>query len=304
MIVFVCLFVANTAPTFKLILKKQHVEMDKDIAAKTQEVNELTKSLEQLKSQESEATRSLQDASKRMEALLNKRSVIMQKREDVQKKIREIGSVPAEALAKFKDENMSRWLKALQDTNSKLKSYSHVNKKALDQFVNFTEQKEQLQSRKKELDDGEVAIAQLVETLDRQKDEAIERTFKGVAKFFSQTFSELTGGGKASLVRQRKFVRSQGWGSDRWRALAFPTHQPIVFEYPRCCLFVVVVLVFQSCRRRGASHFQGSRDQSVLQGRRKGAENEPTFWRTSLARRSRPHFCDSSLRSGSILRVR
>lgn len=38
--------------------------------------------------------------------------------------------------------------------NEELKKYSHVNKKALDQFVNFSEQKEKLMKRKEELDKG------------------------------------------------------------------------------------------------------------------------------------------------------
>ena len=33
-----------------------------------------------------------------------------------------------------------------------LKKYSHVNKKALDQFISFSEQKEKLMNRKEELD--------------------------------------------------------------------------------------------------------------------------------------------------------
>ena len=44
--------------------------------------------------------------------------------------------------------------KKLRDCNEELKKYSHVNKKALDQFVNFSEQKEKLLKRKDELDKG------------------------------------------------------------------------------------------------------------------------------------------------------
>jgi hypothetical protein len=36
-----------------------------------------------------------------------------------------------------------------------LKQFSHVNQKALDQYVNFTEQREQLQRRRAELDAGD-----------------------------------------------------------------------------------------------------------------------------------------------------
>ncbi len=44
--------------------------------------------------------------------------------------------------------------KKLDQANQELKKYSHVNKKALDQFVNFSDQKEKLIKRKEELDSG------------------------------------------------------------------------------------------------------------------------------------------------------
>jgi len=42
----------------------------------------------------------------------------------------------------------------LEKANNNIKRYVHVNKKALDQFVSFSEQKEKLVSRKQELDRG------------------------------------------------------------------------------------------------------------------------------------------------------
>lgn len=44
--------------------------------------------------------------------------------------------------------------KELEKANSHLKKYSHVNKKALDQFMSFSDQKEKLMKRKEELDRG------------------------------------------------------------------------------------------------------------------------------------------------------
>lgn len=44
--------------------------------------------------------------------------------------------------------------KKLEQSNHELKKYSHVNKKALDQFINFSDQKEKLAKRKEELDRG------------------------------------------------------------------------------------------------------------------------------------------------------
>ena len=44
--------------------------------------------------------------------------------------------------------------------SEELKQFSHVNKKALDQYINFTEQREELQKRQAELDAGdEVSFA-------------------------------------------------------------------------------------------------------------------------------------------------
>ena len=54
----------------------------------------------------------------------------------------------------------------------------HVNKKALDQYLNFTEQKEELVQRHDETARGKEKIQQLILNLDLRKDEAIERTFK------------------------------------------------------------------------------------------------------------------------------
>ena len=42
----------------------------------------------------------------------------------------------------------------MERANDELKKYAHVNKKALDQFVSFSEQKEKLVKRKQELVEG------------------------------------------------------------------------------------------------------------------------------------------------------
>ena len=54
----------------------------------------------------------------------------------------------------------------------------HVNKKALDQYVNFTEQREELARRQEETVRGNAKIKELIHTLDERKNAAIELTFK------------------------------------------------------------------------------------------------------------------------------
>ena len=61
-----------------------------------------------------------------------------------------------------------------------MKKYSHVNKKALDQYISFSEQKEKLLKRKEELDRGHQKINDLMDVLEQRKFEAILFTFKQV----------------------------------------------------------------------------------------------------------------------------
>ena len=91
-------------------------------------------------------------------------------------------------------------MKVLESVNKKLKKYSHVNKKAYDQYVNFSEQRDSLMKRKADLDNSANKVTELVESLDRQKDEAINRTFRGVSMHFKEVFKELVPLGEGELV--------------------------------------------------------------------------------------------------------
>jgi cell division protein FtsB len=133
----------------------------------------------------------------------------------------------------------------LEKTNAALKKFTGVNKKvrrrprgekvllcasqlvlfcvffpriflfqALDQYTHFTDQRSQLHDRKKELDSGREAIMDLIKHLDMKKDEAIERTFKTIAKHFSEVFSELVPGGKATLVIKSRALDEEARGDD------------------------------------------------------------------------------------------
>jgi hypothetical protein len=63
-----------------------------------------------------------------------------------------------------------------------------------------------------ELDKSEGKIRELIAALDMRKDEAIERTFKGVAKHFRDVFAELVPGGKGELVMQKRLGGAAGAG--------------------------------------------------------------------------------------------
>ena len=54
--------------------------------------------------------------------------------------------------------------------------------------------------RKEEVDQGAEKVKELVENLDRQKDEAINRTFRGVSAHFKDVFKELVPDGAGELI--------------------------------------------------------------------------------------------------------
>ena len=58
--------------------------------------------------------------------------------------------------------------------------------------------------RREDLEKSGESIEELVEVLDQRKDEAIERTFKQVAKNFEEVFETLVPAGRGKLIIQRR----------------------------------------------------------------------------------------------------
>ncbi|XP_027039126.1 structural maintenance of chromosomes protein 3-like [Pocillopora damicornis] len=178
----------------------QQKELEEEIRNLTHRKSELQTSLDEWKSVEKLKRDAIDDDAKHMEKIAHKRSLLMKKKEDCTKKIRELGSLPADAFDKHQKTPVKALWKKLHQCNEELKKYSHVNKKALDQFVNFSEQKEKLMKRKEELDKGYQSIVDLMDVLELRKHEAILFTFKQMSHNFTEVFKQLVPHGKATLV--------------------------------------------------------------------------------------------------------
>ena len=173
-------------------------EMETKLAQAQEKTNAFQTEKDALTSLLSTANAALASSEEDLEKLLNLRSLSLQKREGARRKIRALGTLPAQE-DELTPQSSKKLLKEIKKVSLGLKKYSHVNKKALDQFVNFSDQREALLKRKTEADEGAVAIEELIEHLDQKKDEAIQRTFKGVAKHFREVFKELVPQGHAEL---------------------------------------------------------------------------------------------------------
>lgn len=195
--------------------KVQLADCEKSLGDKMKEYNGLKSRLEQDRDEEARVNKILEDEKQTMEKRYTERAVETQKKERAEKMIRELGSLPSD-FDKYRGQTVNSLMKKLKRTNENLSQYSHVNKKALEQFVNFSEQRDSLCRRREDLNSGSESIRSLIDVLDQRKDEDILRTFKGVSKFFSEVFAELVPGGRASLV-MLKSSNSTGNGTANGR---------------------------------------------------------------------------------------
>lgn len=206
-------------------------DLDNSIDKTEAGIKELQKSMERWKNMEKEHMDAINHDTKELEKMTNRQGMLLKKKEECMKKIRELGSLPQEAFEKYQTLSLKQvinvvgfmllrgekkskkgtdlkylfhlhlewqmWLelqitlllffhtqlfRKLEQCNTELKKYSHVNKKALDQFVNFSEQKEKLIKRQEELDRGYKSIMELMNVLELRKYEAIQLTFKQVTR--------------------------------------------------------------------------------------------------------------------------
>ncbi|KAH9892892.1 structural maintenance of chromosome protein 3 [Cubamyces lactineus] len=190
-------------------LKKKIQDSEKDIEKANAELQEKRAELERLQNQQSEDVRGISKQQKSTERYLAKRQMLLNRKDECNRNIRDLGVLPEEAFEKYTNEKLDRLVKKLHAVNEGLKKFAHVNKKAFEQYNNFTKQRDQLIQRREDLDKSAQSIEELVEVLDQRKDEAIERTFKQVAKNFEEVFEKLVPAGRGRLVIQRRIDQDE-----------------------------------------------------------------------------------------------
>ncbi|KAF4452539.1 structural maintenance-chromosome 3 (chondroitin sulfate proteoglycan 6) [Fusarium austroafricanum] len=190
---------------FETSLQELESKMD-DAQARLEELENDRAQREQA---QQEISARIEKQQKKMDKSLRRKAVLTTQAAECAQTIRDLGVLPEEAFDKYENMDPGQVSTKIKKVNDALKKYKHVNKKAFEQYNSFTTQQEQLMKRRKELDDSQGSIEELVEHLDRRKDEAIERTFKQVSKEFSTIFGKLVPAGHGRLVIQRRSDRRQ-----------------------------------------------------------------------------------------------
>ncbi|GAA5860544.1 hypothetical protein JCM8547_000336 [Rhodosporidiobolus lusitaniae] len=180
-------------------LNERLEEIDTETEKLNKDVAHLEKDREKREAQQADDHRTITRQQKNVERYLAKRQVLLQRKDECNKNIRDLGVLPEEAFADT-PATSEKLLKKLRKVNESLKAFAHVNKKAYEQYTSFTKQRDELLSRQEELDDSQQSILELIDVLDARKDEAIERTFKQVAKNFEEVFEKLVPTGRGRLI--------------------------------------------------------------------------------------------------------
>jgi structural maintenance of chromosome 3 (chondroitin sulfate proteoglycan 6) len=185
-------------------VEQKLVQVEEGIAAAKKELDALEKRKAELQATQQDEQRNIERQKKRIEKSMAKRALLQEKAAECSRNIRDLGVLPEEAFEKYERVPSDKVVRQLHKVNEALKKFSHVNKKAFEQYNNFTKQRDTLQKRREELDKSQASIEELIQVLDTRKDEAIERTFRQVSKDFAEVFEKLVPAGRGRLVIQRK----------------------------------------------------------------------------------------------------
>ena len=189
---------STASKNYETLLKRSS-ELEEIMDRCSAESVKLHNQLETLKTKHNDTSQSVDSHHLESTKYLSKKSLLQQKRDEALRKIRDLGVLP-EHFEKYKDLPIPTLLTKLKGIAKKLAPFKHVNRRAIEQFQTFSKQQSDLNTRKAELDASCKSINEFIQSLDRQKDEAIQRTFEQVADNFESIFSSLVPKGHGSLL--------------------------------------------------------------------------------------------------------
>ncbi|KAF2725279.1 structural maintenance of chromosome protein 3 [Polychaeton citri CBS 116435] len=196
-------------------------QIESRLADNEAETEQAQQNLQQAQGNKQEKLKQIEDLNrlianhkKSVQKAATKRALLSGQIQDVTKLIRDLGALPDVAWRdRYMKLDSNTATKRLHKVQEALKKYTHVNKKAVEQFTQFERQREVLEKRREELSSSDDSIRELITVLDQRKDEAIDRTFKQVSREFARIFERLVPAGKGRLIIQRrtdKQVRQAG----------------------------------------------------------------------------------------------
>jgi structural maintenance of chromosome 3 (chondroitin sulfate proteoglycan 6) len=185
------------------VLERKQQELSSAGSSKHTELAKQEAELERLQEVERRLQDELQESTAGLEKVSSKLALLLKKKDECLKATRSLGVLPQDAYDKYADMSSKELYAKLDACTKELGKLSHVNKKAMDQFVQFSEHKLKLIQRKEEAERAYASINEFIQTLDTRKNENMQMTFKQVSKYFNEIFLKLAPQGTAHLVMRK-----------------------------------------------------------------------------------------------------
>lgn len=161
------------------------------------------KILDKANTQQTILVSKIENFQKSAEKIMVKRATLLGRREELQRKIREVGLLSEDILNNFAKLSSEELLEKLTSTNQDISMLTNINKRALENFKKFGEKETELIERSEELTVSKTSIQELIEKLKSQKATAVDSTFKKVSENFAKVFERLVPAGTAKLIIQK-----------------------------------------------------------------------------------------------------
>lgn len=187
-----------------LTLNSELQEYQSHVSETDVEIKSIQVEIDELDAKQAESIELFDELSKESDRGMVKKTRLRNIQREKEKIIGELGALPENTRLTYQDESTSSLTSKLASVNRELKSLSHVNKKALDQYRRFNDQKVDLEKKLEELDQSKESIEHLMKVLEKRKNEAIIRSFKTVSIGFAKVFEKLVPEGRGRLVIMKK----------------------------------------------------------------------------------------------------
>eukprot|EP00760_Papus_ankaliazontas_P006970 PhM_4_TR13256/c0_g1_i1/m.100909/K06669/SMC3, CSPG6; structural maintenance of chromosome 3 (chondroitin sulfate proteoglycan 6) len=187
--------------------------IDKEITALTRAKQKHDEVIQDHTTAEATMSKAFNSEREELEKYNAKRALLASRIEDCNLKIRKLGAIPND-VAQYEGMPVARIMAQLKKIAVDLRSFAHVNKKALEQYSALSEAHDDLCSKRDTNEHELSSIHEMMLKLDSQKDQAIERTVKQVQFQFEKVFHELVTARGASaelqLLKTKETARKQG----------------------------------------------------------------------------------------------
>ena len=206
---------AEEAVKMQSRLEREHREATERLATESAELQRLAerceasrKHREQLTAEEQRVTDQAAQASVRLDQLSAEQAAQSSKKSEVDTKLQGLAAAPAE-VEQCRQLPKGQLVQELSEATKTLQGFQHVNRKAVEQYENFSEQLVDLRARTEQIEAGEAAIAEAIQQIDAQKEESVHLTLRKVNANFQQVFSEMVPGGMGQLHVTRQEGNTQ-----------------------------------------------------------------------------------------------